>query len=315
MFIIWTNWIFEDKLTEQMAQQAAQELGLDYTEDEYIVLYNVVFGGLLLAYSCYFLFYEARQLVLTGIDYFAQIWNYLDIIPPILICYTVSATFFDESRPYLRSILAIASLLMWFKILYFLRIYKQTGYLIRMIIEVIYDMRIFLLVLMITIFGFANAFIIIARGYDGDSYLNDNDFINSILYTYRMILGDFNIDIFYSSQQSLTAWLMFLLCSVLNLIVMFNLLIAIISDSYAKVNSQSVQASNQERARMIAENSYLIPQSSRNELQAEVKQYVLVANEVSEPVAVIDAYTNYLCDIKTLINTRIDSLEKIINAK
>jgi hypothetical protein len=54
---------------------------------------------------------------------------------------------------------AIASLMMWFKFLYFLRIFMSTGYLIRMILTVVYDMRIFLLVLAIAILGFSDAFI------------------------------------------------------------------------------------------------------------------------------------------------------------
>lgn len=51
---------------------------------------------------------------------------------------------------------------MWFKLLYFLRIFKNTGYLIRMIVEVIYDMRHFFLVLLITIAAFGDSFLSIS---------------------------------------------------------------------------------------------------------------------------------------------------------
>ncbi len=52
---------------------------------------------------------------------------------------------------------------MWFKVLYFLRIYKSTGYLISMIFEVIKDMRFFFLVLLITIIAFADSLLSIAN--------------------------------------------------------------------------------------------------------------------------------------------------------
>jgi hypothetical protein len=44
-----------------------------------------------------------------------------------------------------------------------------------------------------------------------------------------------------------------------NMIVMFNLLIAIISETFANVNEYSTEAGYQERASMVAENSYLVP--------------------------------------------------------
>ena len=52
---------------------------------------------------------------------------------------------------------ATMSLMIWLKLLYFLRIYKAYGYLIRIIIEVIIDMRHFLLVLGLTICAVGDA--------------------------------------------------------------------------------------------------------------------------------------------------------------
>jgi hypothetical protein len=57
---------------------------------------------------------------------------------------------------------------MWLKLLYFLRIFKQTGYLIRMIMTVIVDMRHFFLVLFIAITAFSDAFLSISNGNQAD---------------------------------------------------------------------------------------------------------------------------------------------------
>ena len=48
---------------------------------------------------------------------------------------------------------------MWIKLLYFFRINKNTGYLIRMIVKVIFGMKTFLMVLLITIVAFGDAFV------------------------------------------------------------------------------------------------------------------------------------------------------------
>jgi hypothetical protein len=49
------------------------------------------------------------------------------------------------------------SLILWLKLLYFLRIFKSTGYYIRTIIEVIMDIKYFLLMLLLTIMAFGDS--------------------------------------------------------------------------------------------------------------------------------------------------------------
>ena len=72
-----------------------------------------------------------------------------------------------------------------------------------------------------------------------------------------MVLGSFNTG-FPSTAYYLT-WVLFMISTVLNVIVLMNLLIAIISDSFARVNSNAGPASYQEMAALISENSYLVP--------------------------------------------------------
>ena len=67
--------------------------------------------------------------------------------------------FDDRGAPTLEGCMqATMSLILWLKFLYFLRIFKTTGYLIRIIVEVIIDMRNFLLIMLLTIIAFADAF-------------------------------------------------------------------------------------------------------------------------------------------------------------
>jgi len=59
---------------------------------------------------------------------------------------------------YRDSLQSIAAILMWFKFIYYLRATEETGWLIFMIRKVIVDMGPFLLVLLVTIMAFADAF-------------------------------------------------------------------------------------------------------------------------------------------------------------
>ena len=62
---------------------------------------------------------------------------------------------------------------------------------------------------------------------------------------------------------------------------MFNLLIAIISEAFAKVNAVSNQSSFQEKASMIAENDYLIPKERKIRF-CEENKYLLLAIDIEQ---------------------------------
>ena len=153
---------------------------------------------------------------------------------------------------------------MWLKVLYVLRIFKSTGYLIRAVVEVIFDMLIFLLIFFITIIAFGDSFLRLSNGNleaveEGEeSGRFIKHFFFAIMYGYRMILGDFDTDAFGEVAVPL-AWIFFVLCTILDMIVMLNLLIAIISDTYARVAGNADQAAYQEMAKLINENEFLIP--------------------------------------------------------
>jgi hypothetical protein len=56
----------------------------------------------------------------------------------------------------------VSTFFMWLKFLYFLRVYESTGYLVRMIMSVIYDMKVFLFLLILTIVAFGDSLSVIA---------------------------------------------------------------------------------------------------------------------------------------------------------
>ena len=126
---------------------------------------------------------------------------------------------------------------MWFKFLYFFRIFKSYGYLTRLLFVVIYDMRHFLVVLFITIVAFSDTFLTISNGNEPEDQFVFS-FTDSIIFTYRIVLGDFDVEKFGKVAIPLVTGL-FILCTVFNTIVMLNLLIAIISESFAYVKENA----------------------------------------------------------------------------
>ena len=178
----------------------------------------------------------------------------------------VTGRFTDDSNLYTPSSAtqmgvqqAIMSLLVWLKLLYFLRIFESTQYLIRIIIQVGIDMKYFLLMLALTYFSFGEAVQSInlanyeldrsncerlLRPQDVSSCLRDLDpngftgLLGGFGYQYRMALGDFSLAEEGIGRLAVPfMWILFILSTVLNMIKMLNLLIAIISESFSNINS------------------------------------------------------------------------------
>ena len=122
---------------------------------------------------------------------------------------------------------------LFLKFFYFLRIFDKTAYLIRIITNITYDVQYFLYILIIAILGIANGFLILSRTNPPESQYVTS-ITDSIFYTYRMIIGDFDVNKFGEKNVTFSK-LVFILATILVMILLLNILIAIMSDTYAEI--------------------------------------------------------------------------------
>jgi len=61
-------------------------------------------------------------------------WNYIDLVPPVMVLLITIINALNISTSIESILKSMGSLFMWLKLLYFLRIYRTTGYLVRMIV-------------------------------------------------------------------------------------------------------------------------------------------------------------------------------------
>lgn len=141
---------------------------------------------------------------------------------------------------FIYTIHSVASLLLWVKFLYFLRIFKHTGYFIRMLSTVIWDIRVFIFILLIVYIGFGEAFLRLSEVSEDAAFLYN--YAYSIIYSFRLSIGDNDTDSYNEAMQPVTLWFMFVASILFTNIIMLNLLISIISDSFGKVNSNAENA-------------------------------------------------------------------------
>mmetsp|Transcript_10201 Transcript_10201/g.7186 ORF Transcript_10201/g.7186 Transcript_10201/m.7186 type:complete len:122 (-) Transcript_10201:762-1127(-) len=108
--------------------------------------------------SMYFLLIELNQVWSVGIGYLMSPWNYIDLTPPILnliVIFCAGMNAFSN----IYALQAVTALCMWLKLLYFLRMFKLTGYLVNMILQVIQDMGAFFILLFIFLLAFSQGFL------------------------------------------------------------------------------------------------------------------------------------------------------------
>ena len=195
--------------------------------------------SILLYFFCmYFITNELFQFFQNKLDYLTDslLWNMLDLIPAFLIIGVVSSNLAQRYADYqehnfIGTVHAIASVTMWLKFMYFLRLFEATGYLIRIIVNMVYDMKIFILILFIVQIGFGEAFLRLSEQSEGDGKFLPN-FAKAFVFAFRLSLGDNDVDAFSEIAQPVTAWILFICCEVFTNIVMLNLLVTIIGQSF-----------------------------------------------------------------------------------
>jgi hypothetical protein len=126
---------------------------------------------------------------------------------------------------------------MWTRFLYYFRIFKTTGYYIRMLVQVILDIRHFIFVFVLTIISFAHAWFIFLKNTDDDLGGSALPSVKSaIAYVYLIALGDFDTEVF-GDYFTAISWLFFVLATFFLQIVLINLLISIVADTFSTIKS------------------------------------------------------------------------------
>jgi hypothetical protein len=169
------------------------------------------------------------------------------VIVVVILDYRQSQDWDNYSLKF-NAMLSFTIWMLWIRCLYFMRLSPKFSDLINLVQRVLIDILPFLGVLFVTVFAFGHAYLVISNSNDEDKLTEDgNDAkflsngIDAIIYVYAMCLGDFDLDDM-GTEQVFIARLLFILCTIFNMIIMFNLLISIISETFNTVMSFQIEA-------------------------------------------------------------------------
>lgn len=122
-------------------------------------------------------------------------------------------------------------------------------------------MRAFVFIFVLFILGFANGFYVLAKNQHASNAAIDIPYLTygqSIIYVYMTSIGEFGTDTYSSSSgDSGLLWAFFVLTTFLLSIVLLNMLIAMMGQSYETVAQVAEASMLKERMQMIMENFFL----------------------------------------------------------
>lgn len=184
-------------------------------------------------------------------------WNWMEVTSYVAAIAIPFAKYnMHNDKTALSSIVAIASIMLWGKVLYYARAFYPTGPLVIMIGEIIQDILYFIALAFMVLFGFGVAFFVLYHPLWADESLThemDQETVDalklsfetlgqSLMTVFAFVLGDFDLKVIYSSPVPHVSVSLFVLYMITMMIVLLNLLIAIMGDSFDRIkNSEETQ--------------------------------------------------------------------------
>lgn len=221
--------------------------------DIWVLAFVVI--GLQLLLDLYFFKIEVQQMASNSFSHLHDIWNLLDIVVIASgLVGNASRISYRYETLQSRVALSIQSICMWFNILFYLRAFENTGPLVSMILRIANDMQSLIFVLLVVIVGFSQAFWLLSSGFGKDD-LPFATVGNSFLNSFSFMLGNFDPQGFEGLPLERFAVLLSTFFMLLVSLLLLNLLIALMGDSYADVREKGQAQWRLEQVNLIIESA------------------------------------------------------------
>lgn len=216
-----------------------------------------VIGGCLL----YPLFYDGRQMYNEGSEYLNDKWNYVDIFHISLGYINLILQYnLDPFNVTCKITMIVCIMTCLIKQFFFMRVVMSFSYIVTMIVNVVYDLRIFLTFYAILMVSFSMVFNIISNNKSAE-YAKVGSIMGNLLTTMRLSLGDFQFDLLeeLNARQHIMFWVIWLIMVLFSSLIFLNFIIAEVSNSYQNVKDKIDSLVFKERAFLVLEVENLIP--------------------------------------------------------
>jgi WD40 repeat protein len=210
----------------------------------YLLLNSSSFLALVsfLVLNSLFLNYEIFQIICMRSEYFKDAWNYLDIVRLVAGFSWAILGYYNISYMPLSWVI---TLIFWIRGLTYFRTFRYTRFFVRMILECVKDSFSFMIILLYSTLAVASLYVVSNPGL--------NSMADAFELSYQVNMGEFSND-----KNNLFQWICFFSATILNCIIMLNLLISILGDSFEKSQMMAREADILEMLDLVIELEYLM---------------------------------------------------------
>ncbi|CAG9329646.1 unnamed protein product [Blepharisma stoltei] len=192
--------------------------------------------------------YGVYLIAVAGKYYWTIFWNYLDIIR-ILMTITYAVLLWNDFEYGMNEFLGILTFVSWARGTTFFRIFSRTRYLINLIREVFQDIFFFLVILFYSTIAFSLiSYVLYSVPVNDDTY-----YFHSLTLAYEANIGDYD-----TSDYGKYYWLYFFAYTIINPLIMLNLIINLMGNTFDKVQEGKVIADSLELIEMLIEGETLL---------------------------------------------------------
>lgn len=253
-------------------------LGLTSRRDQAYYALRALLLLVVAAVNAYHLYVEALHIRRLSLWlYFSSIWSGLKFWGTLLVGLVFPLEVFSSGDCFadtksaicnvVQADMAVASVILAIKLLYFLRgDHNNRGFLVSLILYVMRDMASFFYVLLVVLFGFSLSFFALmdkSSMVDGDDHVSSialaENYGKQIITLFSNMLGEVELDALYDSSFWFLAVPLFLAYMTIVAIIFFNVLIAVISDSFDRIMAARDRLSNLEKAMLLVEKERVMP--------------------------------------------------------
>lgn len=191
--------------------------------------------------NCIIIIFELFQMLTNKWEYWQDSWNYIDMVRNIICTvYIYDISLNNSENKY--SILELLSLVSLLRGIAYFRLFAETRYLINLLFEVVKDIRAFMALLIYAIFtNLVLVYIFTVKA--GNQFEWGEGLIN----TYKLLFGDME------KPGDIVQWVILTSNMLFLPIIILNLLISILGDTYDRVQNGSTIADMKEILEMIIE--------------------------------------------------------------
>ena len=268
-----------------------------------------IFGATILLFNVYWIYVEITQMIFHKIGYFKSFWNLLDLTSVIMNVAVIIMEFSSASFANINRVSSVTVLILYFKVFYFLRIFFETGYLVRMIIEIVIDMKNFVIVLLIAVMAFANSYYILGRNADAGNFAG-TEVSDAFIYSWNTGLGNTSTSGFNDKDEEVL-WIIYVINLIVVLVMMLNLVVAIMGDTFSRVKQTQEYSMLQEITQMIQENEFLF---SRKRAFKDAKYIIIIEPEKAEDPG-LSTWEGEVNELKSFVeeasDTHLENLQKL----